>query len=1183
MKKATASCWQFPGPALVALGLLFLPRLFPALLLELPPRSFQLLHAVLEGFSVAVSLGIFAVAALQFAAATDRRGDLLGAGFLAVGMLDLFHLLSQPGMPDFLTPSSTNKAILFWLAARILTATTFLAAGLAGAQSRPKSPAMGREAAKAAFVSVPIAVSGGLLALLSYQPGLLPAMYLPRTGLTFLKVGIEYGIAAAYGAAALLYFRNWRRTGEKIALSISGVLLLSIASEVAFTLYRNVADSYSLLGHLYKTAAFGVLLRVLVVPQAVQQARRRGRFERLRTQLTASFALTTVLGVGLVGGYGLQLYRASMRDRIQNVYARITQYLARSTETSLRESEIAVETLARTPAMQELLEANDSTSAQLLAEVHQTLAAMVDSHSCYLRATFFDDKGLVVSSASQDEEAEDAAFENDWLYIRKTIPALERGPAHASNLRFLPRRGWTLTTYAAVPNAQGSRQGVLMLTVAAEALLRTEFSHSALEPGTIALAVDSRGNYAYCHAEPPEGRRAAEWWRARDSVLAEFAEAAPGLCSGAGGELALGSGSWHLFYDPVRIDREQERYLLLAVAVPRSILDIPVNQLSSIYAAIIGVSLLLAGILGLSLSYRLTRPLEELRQGVQQVEAAQWEKRIPVTGTQEIRELAESFNRMAEKLGRLFHGMQVEYQQLFENAGESIIVHDREGKLLMANLKAARALGYNREELLRMSVWDLDSPEDAPQRPSRMSLLQKNGALTFEQEQMRKDGSRLPVEVQATMAEYQGRRVVQAFARDISDRHKARALAQELHLKWLSQKQHAETVLSSIADGVYTVEGQRVIKTWNRAAEQITGFTAQEAIGRPCRQLLKHQDESGKALCDTESCPCRQAWKADGSVATGQAFVRHKEGLPVAISYSVGTVHSQSSNQPGAVLVFRDVSKERQLVRRLQEAHRAKSNFLSAVSHELRTPLNSIIGFAQLLGKKQHGELTGQQEEFLGFIQKSGQHLLNLINDILDLSKVESGRLDVRLTTCSLPMALDETLNLLQPQFTAKQMTVLREAAPDLPLLQADSLRLRQVLYNLLSNAVKFTGPLGRVRVKAQTVRSAAGRLSKNPRLELRRPPPRTPPDGEWVLTLVEDTGIGIDPQDVERLFVPFQQLDSSSSRLHHGTGLGLALSRQLTELQGGQLWLEWSRPGQGSLFAFLLPAAGNEREPGRG
>jgi signal transduction histidine kinase len=230
--------------------------------------------------------------------------------------------------------------------------------------------------------------------------------------------------------------------------------------------------------------------------------------------------------------------------------------------------------------------------------------------------------------------------------------------------------------------------------------------------------------------------------------------------------------------------------------------------------------------------------------------------------------------------------------------------------------------------------------------------------------------------------------------------------------------------------------------------------------------------------------------------------------------------------------------------RELEAASRHKSEFLANMSHELRTPLNAIVGFSQVLKQKLFGEVNEKQDEYLDDILTSADHLLALINDVLDLSKVEAGQVDLERAPFSLRESLERGVVMLRERALKSGVGITLEADPDVQI-EGDERRVRQVVFNLVSNAVKFTPAGGSVQVASA-----------------RR-------DGE-VLVSVADTGPGIDREDQERIFEEFQQTEVGAEQ-REGTGLGLALSKSLIELHGGRIWVE-SEPGEGSTFTFTLP-----------
>jgi signal transduction histidine kinase len=247
-----------------------------------------------------------------------------------------------------------------------------------------------------------------------------------------------------------------------------------------------------------------------------------------------------------------------------------------------------------------------------------------------------------------------------------------------------------------------------------------------------------------------------------------------------------------------------------------------------------------------------------------------------------------------------------------------------------------------------------------------------------------------------------------------------------------------------------------------------------------------------------------------------------------------------------------------------EAANRAKSVFLATMSHELRTPLNSINGFTDLIHRKVYGELNPEQVEYLGYVLENGRHLLALINDILDISKIEAGKVELELSRVNIRDLLANSLHFVKERAESHNIRVLSDISAAVPQnMRADERKLKQILINILSNAVKFTPDGGEVTLTARVARPE----------EL----PDVPscgeiPTAEAILISVTDSGIGIRQEDMQRIFEPFVQGDNTSTRKYEGTGLGLALSQKLVALHGGVIWAESGNERPGSTFFILLP-----------
>ena len=468
-----------------------------------------------------------------------------------------------------------------------------------------------------------------------------------------------------------------------------------------------------------------------------------------------------------------------------------------------------------------------------------------------------------------------------------------------------------------------------------------------------------------------------------------------------------------------------------------------------------------------------------------------------------------------------------------------IIALDPAGRVQLWNRGAERIFGWTEEEMA--------------DRPLPLELqLPATCEVEVEWRTRRKDGALVYLALRmAPWTDVEGNKQgILAILADITNR-----LAIERELIELTEQGKTERrfreLLEAAPDAIIEVDREGRIVLLNKVTENLFGYGREELLGNSVDSLipkdlrLAHVNHRADYWSRPVTRPMGSGLKLEGQRKDGSRF-------PVEISLS--PVNSEDGFRVTAII--RDISERKEAEekyrgdlelrnREIERANRLKSEFLASMSHELRTPLHTVIGFSELLAEELKGPLNDDQKRFVNHIHKDAMHLLDLINDILDLSKIESGRLELRREAFDVATALEEALSSIRPQGFAKSIEI--ESSVSVPTaLYADRVRFKQILYNLLSNAVKFTPEQGRVRVDA---------VSR---------------DG-FVEISVTDTGIGIPTHEHEAVFEKFHQAGATTKGVREGTGLGLAITKRLVEQHGGRIWLE-SEPGKGSRFTFTLP-----------
>ncbi|MCI4345290.1 MAG: PAS domain S-box protein [Thermoplasmata archaeon] len=468
------------------------------------------------------------------------------------------------------------------------------------------------------------------------------------------------------------------------------------------------------------------------------------------------------------------------------------------------------------------------------------------------------------------------------------------------------------------------------------------------------------------------------------------------------------------------------------------------------------------------------------------------------------------------------------------------------------NEQMLRVTGYTRKHLIGSRFPELFTDPVRAEHGVRRAL-DEGTVSNYELILRKRNGQRIPVSLNAgTAYDMAGNvRGVLAAARDVTEQKKLEGQLRE------SENYNRGLVESNI-DALMTTDVLGTITDVNRQIEVLTGLSRDQLIGTPFKNFFTDPAKAEEGIRRVLS---------ENKVTDFELTIRNPDGRTVDVSYNATTFRDTEGHLKGVFAAARDVTEQKRLReqieqrnrelevqnQKVQEANRLKSEFLANMSHELRTPLNSIIGFSEFLLADADTIASSDRQEYLEDVLNSGRHLLQLINDVLDLAKVEAGKMALSPAPFSVVNAVGEVRSVVKPLTEQKHITILTQVAPELSTVTLDPLRFKQILYNLLSNAVKFTDDGGRVEIQIF-------------------------PHGEQMFALqVSDTGIGIAAEDLPRLFREFEQLDAGPGRRYEGSGLGLSLTRRLVELHGGTIAVA-SEPGKGTAFTVYLPLNANGR-----
>jgi protein-histidine pros-kinase len=525
-------------------------------------------------------------------------------------------------------------------------------------------------------------------------------------------------------------------------------------------------------------------------------------------------------------------------------------------------------------------------------------------------------------------------------------------------------------------------------------------------------------------------------------------------------------------------------------------------------------------------------------------------------------EKAELRTQQAEARSDEISASELSYRRLFEAARDGILILDvQTGRITDVNPYLIELLGFARSEMIGRTVGELSPFKDIESNQAMLEQLQRHEYVRYDNLPLEtKDGRHIAVEFVSNVYPAGDRNVIQCNIRDITKRKRTEDQL-NASFKEISDLKSAldEHAIVAITDP------QGKITYVNDKFCAIARYSREELLGQDHR-IINSGHHSKQFIRDLWTTITHgKVWKGeiknkakDGSfywVDTTIVPFLNEQGKPrhyVAIRADI-TAHKQADEQVrqlNADLEQRVRERTEELAvakERAELANLFKSDFLANMSHELRTPLNGIIGFSEFLIDEKPGNLNPKQKEYLNDVLTNGRHLLQLINDVLDLSKVEAGKMELFPEAFSVRQAIEEVCAVLVPMAHKKKISIQRDVHPAVDAVTLDQQKFKQMLFNLLSNAVKFSSEGGSVDIFVN------------------------PCDPDRLRLQVRDTGIGIRPEDFEKLFVEFQQLDSGAARRYQGTGLGLALTKKIVQLQKGSIRVE-SELNKGSTFTVILP-----------
>lgn len=510
------------------------------------------------------------------------------------------------------------------------------------------------------------------------------------------------------------------------------------------------------------------------------------------------------------------------------------------------------------------------------------------------------------------------------------------------------------------------------------------------------------------------------------------------------------------------------------------------------------------------------------------------------------------------------------FSEIVNSVGEAIIAFTTRRRIVIFNHAAETTFAYSEQDIAGESFNRLLPNEEVDKLQARLDQIDETDATGGKRRAincLRSDGTQFTAEISFSLLEVNGEFLYVAVLRDVTERVRAEQELHNVNVQLAAINKELRQFIDAANAPIFGIDRAGLVNEWNRRAEQLTGYSRDELMGRdPIEVLIA--PEAQKAVSDilhaaldgldTEDYEMPVITnKLDRVILLINATARRNADGEIIGVIGVGqdiTERMRAARELAAErmklaeTVERRTRELRLANKQLARANQMKDDFLAGMSHELRTPLNTILGMSESLTDGVYGEINKRQTAAVKHIEESGTHLLALINDILDLSKIGANKLELEIDLVSVPAVCETSVMFISKFADRKNITVNIEFTNECKQIQADELRLKQILVNLLNNAVKFTEEGGDIGLRVRDSR-----------------------DGESIRFEVWDSGIGIEPRHIEQLFQPFVQVDNKLTRRFPGTGLGLSLVYRLTKMHRGMVHVD-STPGKGSCFTVVLP-----------